>query len=1088
MKVFNSYVLGLLLLLVGSISTLSAQNRKVSGKVLDALQEPLVGVSIRIEGTTQGTITDVDGAFDILVPAAGATLDFSYVGYLTQKVKVKPGQKNIVVYMQEDAIMLDEAVVVGYGTQKKVNLTGAVATVDSKSLENRAAHSLTSMLQGSVPGLNVTTSSGVPGSSPDINVRGVTSINSSGPLVLIDGAVGELDRVNPNDVESISVIKDASAAAVYGARAAFGVILVTTKSGAAQDGKATVRYSGRLGWEAPTTSTEYETTGYWSVYTVNKFWQAENGGLYCDYTDYDMQQLLARVNDKTENPDRPWVVEDVRNGRRQWVYYGNYDWWHMLYNDNRPVQQHDISISGGNKDVKYLVSGAYDYQKGMLKEHPDIYRKYNLRSKIDFRINKWSTLTNNTSFYGSQYTFQGDGSVENTLAYSARHALACFPMKNPDGSWLYSTPYLNYKVANGRHIMLGEGSHRNVDRTTDFSNTTRLVITPIKALSLTADFTYRLYQTRNTSRSNNMYYREYPDAEMGVYATGAGANRLDESVNTRNYYSANAYANFDDTFNDAHHVSGVIGFNYETMRLKNISAYGENLASTSLDDFNLVGQNAEGEVITGVDGSQSEYALAGFFGRINYDYKGRYLFEASGRYDGTSRFAAGSRWGFFPSGSVGWRISEEPFFKPLSKYVDNLKLRASFGSLGNQNVSSYYTYMRLITVSDFAGYSFGEGSSMAKYATLSAPVSSDLTWETAQQWDFGFDLTMLKNRLNVTVDGYVRNTLNMLTDGIELPAVYGASVPDMNTADLQTKGYEISVSWRDQFQLAGRPVEYSLGFNVSNYKSYITKYDNKDKTFAKDYYEGMRLGEIWGFVTDGLFQSTEEAQAYASEVDLSYINNRVTGGWQAGDLKFLDLNGNKKLDIGSNTVNDPGDRKILGNSLPSLSYGINASLRWFGVDVSVFFQGTGNHYWYPTGQAMQFWGPFSYPYLTYLQKDFLKDVWAEDNPDAYFTRPMAYSATSGPLSLVNDRYLQNIRYMRFKNLTVGYTIPTALTKKIGVDQLRVYFSGENLCYWSPLKKHTKYIDPEAAIDRDDAYNNAYYPWQKTFMFGVDVTF
>lgn len=1088
MKVFNSYVLGLLLLLAGSISTLSAQNRKVSGKVLDALQEPLVGVSIRIEGTTQGTITDVDGAFDVQVPAAGATLDFSYVGYLTQKVKVKPGQKNIVVYMQEDAIMLDEAVVVGYGTQKKVNLTGAVATVDSKSLENRAAHSLTSMLQGSVPGLNVTTSSGVPGSSPDINVRGTTSINSAGPLVLIDGAVGELDRVNPNDVESISVIKDASAAAVYGARAAFGVILVTTKSGAAQDGKATVRYSGRLGWEAPTTSTEYETTGYWSVYTVNKFWQAENGGLYCDYTDYDMQQLLARVNDKTENPDRPWVVEDVRNGRRQWVYYGNYDWWHMLYNDNRPVQQHDISISGGNKDVKYLVSGAYDYQKGMLKEHPDIYRKYNLRSKIDFRINKWSTLTNNTSFYGSQYTFQGDGSVENTLAYSARHALACFPMKNPDGSWLYSTPYLNYKVANGRHIMLGEGSHRNVDRTTDFSNTTRLVITPIKALSLTADFTYRLYQTRNTSRSNNMYYREYPDAEMGVYATGAGANRLDESVNTRNYYSANAYANFDDTFNDAHHVSGVIGFNYETMRLKNISAYGENLASTSLDDFNLVGQNAEGEVITGVDGSQSEYALAGFFGRINYDYKGRYLFEASGRYDGTSRFAAGSRWGFFPSGSVGWRISEEPFFKPLGKYVDNLKLRASFGSLGNQNVSSYYTYMRLITVSDFAGYSFGEGSSMAKYATLSAPVSSDLTWETAQQWDFGFDLTMLKNRLNVTVDGYVRNTLNMLTDGIELPAVYGASVPDMNTADLQTKGYEISVSWRDQFQLAGRPVEYSLGFNVSNYKSYITKYDNKDKTFAKDYYEGMRLGEIWGFVTDGLFQSTEEAQAYASEVDLSYINNRVTGGWQAGDLKFLDLNGNKKLDIGSNTVNDPGDRKILGNSLPSLSYGINASLRWFGVDVSAFFQGTGNHYWYPTGQAMQFWGPFSYPYLTYLQKDFLKDVWAEDNPDAYFTRPMAYSATSGPLSLVNDRYLQNIRYMRFKNLTVGYTIPTALTKKIGVDQLRVYFSGENLCYWSPLKKHTKYIDPEAAIDRDDAYNNAYYPWQKTFMFGVDVTF
>ena len=1051
MKVFKAYFLLMFVLLMSNITVALGQNRVLSGKVMDNLKEPLIGVSIQVAGTTMGTITSDDGTFQVNVPVEKVTtLHMSYVGYLTQKIEVKPGENNIVVYMQEDAIMLEEAVVVGYGTQKKVNLTGAITTVGSEKLENRVSHSLTNMLQGSVPGLNVTTSSGVPGSSAAINVRGVTSINSSDPLVLIDGAVGDMSRVNPNDVESISVIKDASAAAVYGARAAFGVILITTKSGAEQDGKATVRYSGRLGWEAPTTSTDYEDTGYWSVYTINKFWKAENGGLYVDYTDYDMQQLLARVNDKTENPDRPWTVIDERNGRKQWVYYGNYDWWHMLYNDNRPVQQHNVSISGGNKDVKYMVSGAYNYQKGMLKENPDIYNKYNLRSKIDMRINKWANFTNNTSFYGSQYSFQGDGSVENTIAYGARHALACFPMKNPDGSWLYSTPYLNYKVGNGRHIMLGEGSHRNVDRTNDFSNTSRLVITPINPLSFTADFTYLLYQTRNTSRSNVLYYREYPDAELGSYATGAGANRLDESVNTRNYYSANVFANYDDTFNEVHHLSGVIGFNYETMRLKNISAYGENLFSTSLDDFNLVGQNSEGQVITGVDGSQNAYALAGFFGRINYDYAGRYLFEVSGRYDGTSRFAQGSRWGFFPSGSLGWRISEEPFFKPLSESVDNLKLRASFGSLGNQNVSSYYTYMRLVSISDFAAYSFGEGSSMAKYSTLSAPVSSDLTWETSQQWDLGLDLSMFGNRLNVTFDGYVRNTLNMLTDGIELPAVYGASVPDMNTADLQTRGYELAVNWRDQFSIIDSPFEYSVGFNISNYKSYITKYDNKDKTFAKTYYEGMRLGEIWGFVTDGLFATTEEAQAYAQEVDLSYINNRVTGGWQAGDLKFLDLDGDNVLGIGANSVDDPGDRKILGNSLPSLSYGFNASVSWYGFDASVFFQGTGNHYWYPTGQAMQFWGPYSYPYLTFLQEDFLDEVWAEDNPDAYFTRPMAYSATSGPLSKVNDRYLQNIRYMRLKNLTVGYTVPVRLSKKIGIEQARIYFSGENLCYWSPL--------------------------------------
>ena len=568
MRTLKSVVVFLMLFVVGSAMTLSAQNRTISGKVFDANDEPLIGVTVAVESATIGAVTDIDGAFTIQVPAGEVVLNVSYIGFASQKVKVAPDQSSVTVHMKEDAVLLNETVVVGYGKQKKVNLTGAVATVGGDELENRVTRSLSNMLQGTVAGLNVTTSSGVPGSSASINVRGVTSINDAEPLVLIDGAVGELDRINPNDVESISVIKDASAAAIYGARAAFGVILVTTKSGAAKDGKATVHYSGRFGWQAPTTSTEYETTGYWSVYTINKFWQADSGTLYVDYTDQDMQALLDRVNDKTEHPDRPWVVEEVRNGRRQWVYYGNHDWWHELYRDNRPMQQHNLSISGGKDDIKYFLSGSFDKQTGILRENPDVFRKYNLRSKIDFRINEWFTLSNNTSFYGSQYNYLGDGSVENTLAYSARHALACFPQKNPDGSWLYSTPYLNYKVANGRHILLGEDSHRNVERGTDFSNTTRLVYSPIKELSFTGDFTYRLYQTRNTSRSNPMYYREYPDGELLSYATGAGANRLDESVNTSHYYSTNIYGNYTDTFNDVHNLTVVAGMNYEAWRSK----------------------------------------------------------------------------------------------------------------------------------------------------------------------------------------------------------------------------------------------------------------------------------------------------------------------------------------------------------------------------------------------------------------------------------------------------------------------------------------------------------------------------------------
>lgn len=1087
MNILKSVVLFLILLLAGSSMVLSAQNRSISGKVFDTNEEPLIGVTVTIENTTIGAITDIDGAFTLQVPEGKVVLNVSYVGFVPQKVTVASGQSNVTVRLSEDAVLLNEVVVVGYGKQKKVNLTGAVASVGGEELENRVTKSLSSMLQGTVAGLNVTTSSGVPGSSASINVRGITSIHESEPLVLIDGAVGDIDRVNPNDVESISVIKDASAAAIYGARAAFGVILVTTKSGAAKDGKATVRYSGRFGWQAPTTSTDYETTGYWSVYTINQFWQANSGTLYVDYTDQDMQELWNRVNDKTEHPDRPWVVEDVRNGRNQWVYYGNYDWWHSLYRDNRPMQQHNVSISGGKDDVKYFVSGSYDKQTGILRENPDIYRKYNLRSKIDFRINEWLTMSNNTSFYSSQYSYLGDGDVENTLAYSARHALACFPQKNPDGSWLYSTPYLNYKVANGRHILLGENSHRNVERSTDFTNTTRLVYAPIRELSFTGDFTYRQYQSRNTSRSNVMYYREYPDGELLSYATGAGANRLDEAVNTNQYYSTNIFGTYDDTFNQAHHLSVVGGMNYEAWKNKNISAYGENLVSTDLDDLDLVGQNAEGATITGVGGGQNEYALLGIFGRINYDYKSRYLFEVSGRYDGTSRFASGSRWGFFPSASAGWRISEESFFQPVRQWIDNLKVRGSFGSLGNQNISSYYSFARLISISSL-GYTFGEGSVLPKYSSLSAPIASGTTWETAQQWDFGFDLTMLGNRLNLTVDGYIRDTKDMLTDGVDLPGVYGADLPDMNAADLRTKGYEITLNWRDRLTLGNKPFEYSVGLNLSDYKSVITKYDNENKTFAKDYYEGMEIGEIWGYVTDGLFQTDGEAKAYAEKVVLSYVLKGQTGGWQAGDVKFVDLDGDGKVGIGSNNVDNPGDRKILGNSLPSFSYGISASAQWNGFDVSAFFQGTGNHYWYPAGQSMPFWGPYSYPYLSFLQKDFLADVWTAENTDAYFPRAMAYSASSGVLSNVNDRYLQNLRYLRFKNLTVGYTLPQSWTGKARIESVRIYFTGENLCYWSPLKKHSRYVDPEAAIDRSDAYNNAYYPWQKSFLFGIDVTF
>ena len=1091
MRLIKPIAVSLLLAFSGLIS-LYAQSRSVSGKVLDEQQVPIIGAAVILAGGgSVGSVTDIDGNFALTVPSGDVTLNVTCLGYESKAVSVSNTQSMVTIILKEDSMMIDETVVVGYGTQKKVNLTGAITTVASKELENRTSHSLTNMLQGSVPGLNITTSSGTPGASGSINIRGVTSINDAEPIVVIDGAIGDLDRVNPNDVQSISVIKDAAAAAVYGARAAYGVILITTKSGSDKDGKAIVKYSGKFGWEEPTTSTDYETRGYWSVYTVDKFWQADAGKKYTTYTDYDMGQLLARVNDKTEHPDRPWVVEDVRNGKRQWVYYANTDWYHELYKDQHPVQKHSVSISGGGKAVRYFLSASYDKKVGVIKQNPDVYQKYNLRSKLDFDINKWFKMSNNTSYFASSYSFPGVGDVENAFAYAARHALAAFPLKNPDGSWVYSTPMIsgNYNVANGRHIVYGNDKNFNLDKYNDFQNTTELKFTPVKQFNITANFTYRNYTTSYTNRQTKFDYRVYPGADIQYYTSGAGEDKLTENIKRYNYLSGNVFATFEETWKDAHHLTVMAGLNAETWANKNVKALGKNLLSEDLNDLNLIAPDVDGNVLTEVGGGQNAYSLLGVFARVNYDYKGRYLFEASARYDGTSRFAAGSRWGLFPSGSLGWRISEEPFFAPAKKVVNNLKLRASYGSLGNQNVG-YYAHLRTISLNYFSNYTFGEGSTKPKYSSLSNPVSSGLTWETTQQSNIGLDMTMFNNRLEFTAEAYIRDTKNMLTDGDALPGVFGADPPKANSADLRTKGYELSLSWRDQFNLAGHPFGYSVRATMSDFRSHITKFDNPTYTFGKSYYEGMRLGDIWGFEVDGLFATDEEAKQYTSEVlDCSYINGRMTGGFLAGDLRFVDLDGDKVLGIGSNTVDKPGDRKILGNSLPSLQYGMTFAFDWLGFDVSAFFQGTGNHYWYPHGFNMNFWGCYSYSYVSFLQRDFIQRCWSEENPDAYFPRPRSYSATGGELSKVNSRYLQNVRYLRFKNLTVGYTLPKKWLDKVRVDKVRIYFTGENLHYWSPLKKNCLYVDPESAFSRSsDVDNHMSYTWQKTMMFGIDITF
>ena len=1067
----------------------------VSGVILDQAGLPVIGAFVLQKGTSNGTITDPDGKFTIEIPS-DAVLEISCMGYVTQEIVVG-GKSFFNVVLLEDTQLLEEVVVVGYGTTKKVNLTGAVSVIKADELQDRSALSAAKMLQGTVPGLNITNRSGRPGQSATVNIRGLNSINGGSPLILIDGVEGDLERVNPADIESISVLKDASSAAIYGARASFGVILVTTKVGADKDGKPVVRYSGRAGFTAPTTSTQFETRGYYSVYLNNAFYSAYAGEPYAPYSDEDMMELWARRNDKVENPARPWVVVSNKNGRDVYNYYANTDWYHHIFNDIKPTTSHSISFTGGNDKVKYMLSGAYNMEQGVFRVNSDRFSKFNFRSKVSFDVTKWLNIANNTSFYSSNYSYPGQSGVNNSFRKTMLHALASYPVENPDGTAIYNTQYRSEAIMDGLMTILTNDKHKNVDKVNYLSTMTEMTLTPFKGFELKANFTYNYYSSNSWNRQANCQYSVTPDVVETVN-TGLFIDKLSESVTFQNYIQTNVFATYTNSIADAHNIKVMAGYTYERKHIKDLSLSGENILSETLNDLDLVGTNADGEKITDVGGGQNEYAIMSAFMRLNYDYKERYLIEFNGRYDGTSRFAAGSRWGFFPSVSAGWRISEEPFFAKAKDYVENLKLRTSFGRLGNQQVG-YYDYIRGINIGTL-GYVFG--STKPIYATIDAPVAADLTWEVIDQYNVGVDAAFLNNRLTFSAEAYIRDTKGMLTQGVKLPGVYGTDSPKMNAADMRTKGYELSLSWRDQFMLAGKPFAYNASLVFSDYITKITRFDNPNKLLSS-YYEGQIYGEIWGYETDGFFVSDEEAANWPiDQTAVSGIIYSSAGseyGLRAGDLKYVDQptidtdgdgipdTGDGKISQGLNTRDNPGDRKLLGNSEPRYHYGINLGASWMGFDVAVFLQGIGHIDWYPNPEAELFWGPYSRPYATFIPADFTTKVWSEENPDSYFPRPRGYVAMKNgrTLGTTNDRYLQNIGYCRLKNLTIGYTIPESLLRKAKISDLRIYFSGENLAYMSPLKKNSRYVDPEQAMT---AGNLSVYPWQKTFMFGIDLTF
>ncbi|MBE8722481.1 SusC/RagA family protein [Sphingobacterium sp. Ka21] len=1061
------------------------QERRISGTVSDVGGNPLSGVTVREIGYQSVAITNDTGHFSMVVQGNDPTLQFTSLGYEKREMKVGD-ENNVVVSMQLAIAEIDNVVVVGYGTQRKENLTGATTVVDSKLLQSRPAANVSSLLQGTVPNLQVRFETGRPGATGSFNIRGVNSIsNNASPLVIIDGFEGDINRINPSDVESVTVLKDASSAAVYGARASYGVILVTTKSG--KKGGASISYAGQTSISASTTDTDYETRGFYSAAINDLFFSNYAGSNYTRYTDDDMYQLWIRRNDKTENPERPWVVVENRDGRDSYVYYGNTDWYNHLYNLRRPMQTHNISLNGSSDKIQYSLSGNLYKQDGIFRQNTDNITRYNMRSKVDFNVNKWLDVNTNISYFKSAYAYPGPGGVEKTFDNSSNHALASIVPVNPDGTYVYGTSISNYNVMDGYSAMLSQGLHRNMDKVGEFSPTIEAVIHPFKGFELRSSYRFIHYNYQTMNRSANVEYSKYPGEVLNI-VSGIGNNRLYEIQTNHEYQAVNTYATYETRINGAHDLKLMGGYNYETKYLKDIKVARDGLLSTQLDDFEI----ATGDVLE-INGGQNEYAIFGTFYRANYGYKDKYLFEAAGRYDGTSRFSEGNRFGFFPSFSAGWRLDQEDFFQAIDQQVLNgFKIRASYGSLGNQQVG-YYDYLQTINAGGNLEYSFGEGA-RAPFATESAPNSSALTWETVNTTNFGLDVALFKSRFSFTGDIYWRETLNMLTAGKTIPAYYGADIPRENASDLMTKGWEFSLNWKDRIQLGHKDFNYFIGAGMGDNTTKITRFDNPNKNLA-NFYEGQDLGAIWGYEVNGFFKSDEEAANY--DVDQRAVNtiinsSAVDQGLRAGDLKFEDLNGDKIISRGDNTLDNPGDRRIIGNALPRYNFNVNLGGDWNNIDLSVFVHGIGRQHWYPGTDASQFWGPYSRPYSSFVASDFLSKVWSEDNPDAYFPRPRGYVAlnnTNRSLGVANTKYVQNLMYLRLKNVTVGYSLPASVASKAGLSRLRVYFSGENLLTFTKLE--SRYIDPEQASTLNShnvsTSTARTYPWAKTFMFGLDIS-
>ena len=1070
----------------------------VSGRVADDQNRPLVGATVVVAGTSQGTTTDLDGNFSLRVNAVDPVLKVDYLGYEPQELRVSPSQTTFDIRLALSSKAIDDVVVVGYGTVKRRDLVGAVDQVDRKVIEDRSTGTLARALQGQLPGLNITFTDSKPTRGASVNVRGSGSIGAGGStLVLIDGVEGSINAINPQDVESVSVLKDASSSAVYGARGAFGVVLITTKS--AKKGTPVINYNGSVTINRRTVTPDVVTDGL----TWINWWKDCYNGYYngskallnhvdstIPYTETIYQELIRRSQD----PSLARTTALSGHDQFGWAYYDSTDWHSLFYKDYNWSTEHNLSISGGGDQADYYISGRFYDMDGIYKVGNDSYKKYDVRAKGTLKVRPWLRLTNNMSVsvidaYEPKHQ-KNNSQIPRLINHTA---MPLSPVKNPDGTWTAA-------AAKSGYAAFSEGTSWRTNDYVYLRNKFDVNIDLVKdVLTASADYSYNYTNRKRMDAQTVIEYSKKP-GEILYESEAAGSNLQSVEYQTR-YQSANAYLNWSPKLGDDHTFKALAGWNIEKQKYETLTIKREGFVTASKPSFGLMNGTTTDPTVGGYI-----WSYVGAFFRLNYGYKGKYLAEVSGRYDGSSKFPTNSKWGFFPSASVAWRVSEEPWMKWSEEWLDNFKIRLSAGSMGNGNVDpySYTSEMTVVTASDIV-----LGGGLPSYTTVGSTVPVSLTWEKSTTYDLGLDLDFLNNRLSFSGDYYRRYTTDMYTPSISLPSVYGTTSPKGNNAELRTTGWELSLTWRDSFKLGGKPFDYSIKAMVWDNRTVVTKYENATRSLGtlkgyiqnggspSDFYEGMELGEMWGYTVAGLFRDQADIDSSATH-DFTQASDKVT---RPGQVKIADLDHNGNIDPGAFTADDHGDLSIIGNINPHYMFGVNLAANWNGIGLSVFLQGVMKRDWYPSPDSGYFWGKYARPFMWVLGiHNYTDDMYSEEKNNwdtAYWPRMTTYQSNSSYswtklLEIPNTRYKQNAAYLRVKNIQVDYTFPKALCQKIRLGGLKIYLSGENLFTFTPLHKYAPNFDPEAlGYDTDfsstagDGYT---YPVLKSVTLGVNITF